>query len=426
MHNPFPSNEYRFHEISAFLGALRAAARSGGQLVLPPEHVDILLSDEMYTLLSRLEAQSLRPTSVEEPSRSQLRMCGPDNGHQTPRGQTILARDPSRAGSSEPEPPDPCVEALIAEWLKFHVALLAAPDRYHYSVAHLKTFFNDERRAGRLGNKVTVKDLTPELQARFREWRSASGAGGHTVSRDLAALRGALTWAWKHQRIERPPPFIADVPFHLRGGPRDRVLSRQEVAAIIDACAGRPDREHVIRFIVIELGTAGRPQAVLELEHTNIDLERNLIDPNHPGRTYARKRRTIVPMAKAVRPWVIGIEGKLIKYRVPVTGAEGGEGPEFFERETKSIKTSWKAACEEAGVSGATPKTLRHTMLTWLAERGVPYEQRQILAGHSARGTTARHYEHLSPCYLKAAIEEVDAYFAELRKLTPAIKGPAA
>jgi integrase len=234
-----------------------------------------------------------------------------------------------------------------------------------------------------------------------------------------------LTWAWKHQRIERPPPFIADVPFHLRGGPRDRVLLRNEVAAIVDACAGRPDREHVIRFIVIELGTAGRPQAVLELEHTNIDLERNLIDPNHPGRTYARKRRAIVPMAKAVRPWVVGIEGKLIKYRVPITNGEPGQGPEFFERETKSIKTSWKAACEDAGVSGATPKTLRHTMLTWLAERGVPYEQRQILAGHSARGTTARHYEHLSPSYLKTAIEEVDVYFTELGKLTSAIQGPA-
>jgi integrase len=182
----------------------------------------------------------------------------------------------------------------------------------------------------------------------------------------------------------------------------------------------------VIRFLVIELGTAGRPQAVLELKHTNIDLERNLIDPNQPGRTYTRKRRAIVPMAKAVRLWVTGITGKLIKYRVPIGSEEGGEAQEFFERETKSIKTAWNAACRDAGVEGATPKTLRHTMLTWLAERGVPYEQRQILAGHSARGTTARHYEHLSPTYLKTAIEEVDAYFVELRKLTSAIDGPAA
>ena len=412
--------------ISNLLGALRTAAGGTNQLLLAPEVVRALMSDEVYSQLARLEAQALRVSNTSEISHGQP-VLGELAGHLGhPIIQLTVQDERQLVDRSDAVSDPPSVEDLIAEWLKFHVALLAAPDRYHYSVAHLKTFFNDERRAGRLGDKVTVKDLTPELQARFREWRSASGAGGHTVSRDLAALRGALTWAWTHQRIERPPPFIADVPFHLRGGPRDRVLSREEVAAIVDACAGRPDREHVIRFIVIELGTAGRPQAVLELEHTNIDLERNLINPNHPGRTHARKRRAIVPMAKAVRPWVIGIEGKLIKYRVPVISSEPGQGGEFFERETKSIKTSWKAACEDAGVTGATPKTLRHTMLTWLAERGVPYEQRQILAGHSARGTTARHYEHLSPSYLKTAIEEVDAYFTELRKLTSAIKGPAA
>jgi integrase len=407
------------------MGALRAAAHHRGELVLSPDQVLILLSDEVYTLLSRLEAQILRTPSSEEiravPGMGGEQVNGPGDVF-----QLTLSSDSNLADRLSELARDPGVEDVIAEWLKFHVSLLAAPDRYRYSVGHLSTFFNDERRVGRLGAKVMIRDLTPELQARFREWRSASGVGGHTVSRDLAALRGALTWAWKHQRIPKPPPFISDVPFHLRGGPRDRVLSRDEIASIIDACAGRPDREHVIRFIVIELGTAGRPQAVLELEHTNIDLERNLIDPNHPGRTYARKRRAIVPMAKAVRPWVVGIEGKLIKYRVPITRAEGGQGPEFFVRETRSIKTSWKAACEDAGVTGATPKTLRHTMLTWLAERGVPYEQRQILAGHSARGTTARHYEHLSPSYLKAAIEEVDAYFVELRKLTPAIDRPTA
>lgn len=412
-------------ELSCFLDALRAAARTGGQLVLDPDQVRILLSDEVYTLLARMEAQSFGATRLGGTYQAARASTEPANGLGITPEQGSALFDPGMADRRSESPETPCVEALIAEWLKFHVSRLAAPDRYHYSAGHLRTFFNDERRLGRLGDKVLVKDLTPELQARFREWRSASGVGGHTVSRDVAALRGALTWAWKHQRIPKPPPFIADIPAHTRGQPRDRVLSQKEIAAIIDACADRSDREHLIRFIVIELGTAGRPQAVLELEHTNIDLERNLIDPNHPGRTHARKRRAIVPMANAVRPWVVGIKGKLIKYRVPITGGEPGQGPEFFERQTKSIKTSWKAACDDAGVSGATPKTLRHTMLTWLAERGVPYEQRQVLAGHSARGTTARHYEHLSPSYLKAAIEEVDAYFKELRKLTPAIKGPA-
>lgn len=311
------------------------------------------------------------------------------------------------------------VEALMADWLKHHVSNLAAPDRYIYSVDQWIAFFDEERRRGRIEGP-TVAELTPDLQARFRTWRDSSGVGGHTIDRDLAALRGALTWAWKVQRIDHPP-YIASVPTHQKAPPRDRVLSIEEVAAILDECVGRPEREHLIRFIVLELGTAGRPEAVLELTDANIDLKRNLIDPRQPGRIHARKRRAIVPMAKAVRPWVEGVQGKLIKYKVPIAekNREPG-GPTHFERDTKSIKTTWATVCFDAGVKGATPKTLRHTMLTWLAERGVPSEQRQKLAGHSPQGTTARNYEHLSPDYLREAVAEIDAFFDELSKHTKA------
>jgi integrase len=128
-----------------------------------------------------------------------------------------------------------------------------------------------------------------------------------------------------------------------------------------------------------------------------------------------------VPIAKAVRPWVEGIEGKLIKYKVPIAEKNRtAGGPTHFERDTKSIKTAWNTVCGDAGVEGATPKTLRHTMLTWLAERGVPTEQRQKLAGHSPQGTTAKNYEHLSPAYLREAVAEIDAFFDELAKHTKA------
>lgn len=307
----------------------------------------------------------------------------------------------------------------MAEWLKHHVANLAAPDRYIYSVDQWIAFFDEERRRGRISGP-TVGELTPDLQARFRSWRAGSGVGGHTIDRDLAALRGSLSWAWKAQRIDHPP-FIASVPAHQKAPPRDRILSHEEIAMILDACVGKPEREHLIRFIVIELGTAGRPEAVLELTDANIDLRRNLIDPRQPGRLHARKRRAIVPIANAVRPWVEGIKGKLIKYKVPI--AEKNRvpgGPTYYERDTASIKTSWNRVCEDVGVEGATPKTLRHTMLTWLAERGVPSEQRQKLAGHSPQGTTARNYEHLSPNYLREAVGEIDAFFDELAKHTKA------
>ena len=79
----------------------------------------------------------------------------------------------------------------------------------------------------------------------------------------------------------------------------------------------RPEREHLIRFIVLELGTAGRPQAILELTDTHVDLASNLIDLGG-GKVHPRKRRPIVPIARHVRPWIEGIEGKLIRYRVPI------------------------------------------------------------------------------------------------------------
>jgi integrase len=308
----------------------------------------------------------------------------------------------------------------MADWLKLHVSNLADPVRYTNSVDHWMKFFDRERAAGRLTAAVTVADLTPQLQARFRAGRADAGVGGHTISRDLAALRGALNWAWKNQRLEHAP-FIADVPPHQKARARDRVLTFEEIAAILDRCVGRPEREHLICFIVVELGTAGRPDAVLELTDKNIDLKRGLIDPSQDGRVHARKRRAIVPIAGHVLPWVTGVKGKLIKYRVPI--AEKNQvpgGPEFFERETKSIKTAWKAVCADAGVRGTSPKTLRHTMLTWLAMRGVPKEQRSALAGHLARDTTARNYEHLSPDYLGAAIAQIDAFFDELGKHTRA------
>lgn len=74
--------------------------------------------------------------------------------------------------------------------------------------------------------------------------------------------------------------------------------------------------------------------------------------------------------------------------------------------------------CKDAGVAAATPKTLRHTMLTWLAKRGVPKEQRMAIAGHKPQDTTAKNYEHLTPDYLQAAVHEIDAFFDELAKHT--------
>lgn len=37
----------------------------------------------------------------------------------------------------------------------------------------------------------------------------------------------------------------------------------EEVAALMDACVGRDDREHLLRFIIIEIGIAGASRPCL-------------------------------------------------------------------------------------------------------------------------------------------------------------------
>jgi hypothetical protein len=144
-----------FEGICSFLEALRVAARTGGELVLPPHQVRVLLCDEVYTLLSRLEAQMLRNGRSEDLRARVVDAPTMGGGNAIERPATsdsaVVCR-PNELAVARPN-----VEDLISEWLKFHVSRLAAPDRYHYSAAHLKRFFDDERRCGRLGENVTVK-----------------------------------------------------------------------------------------------------------------------------------------------------------------------------------------------------------------------------------------------------------------------------
>lgn len=333
-----------------------------------------------------------------------------------PALEALAAHHLEASGPPKARPTEALVEQLMAEWLKLHVSTLAAPRRYADSAILWGEFFAIEQRAGRLAASVKVSDITPRLVQRFIDWRRAAGLGGHGISRDLAALRGALNWARKNQLVETVP-FIADVPPREKPRARERVLTVEEVASLIERCRGVPEREHLLCFIVIALGTAGRPDAILELRDSNIDLARGLIDPNQPGRFHERKRRAIVPLSRFVRPWVEG-EGKIVRYRAPRADRKRKPGQEpAFERETVSVRKAWTKICAEAGVHCATPKTLRHTMLTWLAFRGVPKEQRVMLAGHMPTDTTSK-YEHLTPDYLSAAIAEIDAYFEALTQLT--------
>jgi integrase len=353
--------------------------------------------------------------------------------------------------SSEPEAPKAAAEAPVADmlthWLTEHVAGLNDAERYAYSAKHWLRFFDREKKLGKIIGGATVSDISNKLVDRFIAFRRAEGVGGHTISRDLAALRGALNHNWREERLATVP-FIKDVDAKDKAKPRDRVLTAEEVAALLEAAYSSPERFHVFLYTLIQLSTCGRSEAILDLHDGQIrDGLFYFLDDE---RAQTSKRRSIVPIAPTVAPWLEGISGKVIVYRAPIAERKWKDPavPEFFSKPCLDIGNAFEGCLIAAGLSRpvlgpdgepqmlapraklgeteprpalrgiATPNTLRHTAITEMHRRGVPEAQIDAAAGHIGEGTGKRNYRHLRPDYLAELVGAVEDYWQEMKRYT--------
>ena len=353
-----------------------------------------------------------------------------------------------RKPTEQLEPGVAYVEGLMADWLEQHVQKRHAdPARAGISIALWQTFFAAERRAGRLTGSPVVKDINRALTQRFVEWRQGQGISNATINRDLAALRSPLRWAWQNEVIAAAP-FIPEVP---KPPAKDLVYSAEQIARLLEAARRLPERWHVHLFIMIMLSTHARGEAVLELDAES-QIKNGLITFNAPGRQQTRKRRSVVPIAPTLAPWLTGLSGKVIRYRAMTARSTwvDPEQPEFVERPCYDLGKAFEACLIEAGICeqvideegkaiwlpprkkmGETarrpklkgigsPNTLRHTCSTEMHTRGVPEAQIDAAAGHDGDGTNKRNYRHLRPDYLKEFIAGVEDFWGEVGKYTQA------
>lgn len=340
------------------------------------------------------------------------------------------------------------VATLIDTWLVEHVAeKTEAPIRYTTSVKHLLRFFDHERRIGRVQTTVMVSDVNKQLVDRFIRFRKGEGVGGWTINRDLKALRGALNHGWRNELIASVP-FVHDVDVRDRAKPRDLVYTPERVAALLEAAASREDRQHLFLYIMIALSTCGRSEAILDLDSSQIRDGR--IHFLADDRQQTKKRRSTVPIAPTLAPWLEGVKGKVIVSRKPKLQKNWADPavPEFFEYPCYDLGKSFEKCLIEAGICRevfdsdgnqvflpararigeaeprpklkglGTPNTLRHTAITEMHRRGVPEAQIDAAAGHVGEGTGKRNYRHLRPDYLGELMAGVEAYWAEIGRYT--------
>jgi len=235
---------------------------------------------------------------------------------------------------------------------------------------------------------ISVAGLTLDRQHEAVRKLKAQGLAAGTIKRAMGGAKAAINFAWKNGELDRPIPFLS-LP---DGQGRERVLTIDELATLWDA----EMPSHMRVFLALLIGTAGRPESLLQLTRSQCDLTQGFINLNPMGRTQTKKRRPILPIADFLRPWIAKVEsGPLVAWR---------------GKPVQKINKTWRTIRESAGLDDeVVPYTIRHTIPTEMARRGVPPVEIAAWMGHSLPNfrTTAR-YTHVSPEYLANARQAVD------------------
>lgn len=245
--------------------------------------------------------------------------------------------------------------------------------------------------------EFSVAEFTLEKQQQFVRVMKADGYQNGTTKRVLGAAKAAVNWAWKNGLIKSPIPFLSVQD----GQPRERVMTIREMASLWDAA----ESDHLRAFLALLIGTASRPEALLELTRPQCDLHRKLIDLNPPGRQQTKKRRPVVAMPEFLRPLIESVPaGHIVTYR--------GEP-------LQKINACWRNARKAARLSNdIVPTTIRHTIATELRSRGVAELEIAGLLGHVMPNirTTGR-YAKYAPDYLSQARQAIDDIACEIERV---------
>lgn len=249
---------------------------------------------------------------------------------------------------------------------------------------------------------LRVDELTPDrisdyVAARVRLVKP------QTVRRELVGLRAALRMAWRKGVIDRVPPI--DLP--PRGPRRELVLSAQEIRALLTAASARP---RCLAFLRLLIATCGRLGAVCELTWAQVDLERGVIDLRSKSPLAARmKRRAVVPISQDLVTYLRAYRNHTDARR---RGVRLNPGLRVIGAARTTAALWLKQAAADAGIAGATPHVIRHSVATQMLRSGVPLTHVSKMLGHSSVAITADIYGHLQPEDLRSAADVLDAWIA--------------
>ena len=252
------------------------------------------------------------------------------------------------------------------------------------------------------GERATAADINTARQhafvAHLKRVEHAKGRGYEPgyIKRIFASGFAALHWCRDRGEIESVPRTI-DLD---DSQPRERVLDNDEIRALWDAIQA-PGLLELRRYSIVLLNTGCRPEAARDLTAFQVDLSRNRLNLNTPGRHRTAKGRPLIPITATLRPWLV------------VDGRERVIG-----RGEKWLSIQWRAARDRAGLgTDVVPYVLRHTVATVLDERAVAENEIVAFMGwkfsNRMRGWYTKRREY-RPDYCASVVAALDGWMADL------------
>ena len=230
------------------------------------------------------------------------------------------------------------------------------------------------------------RPLTDALTGEREETRARRA----TANRTMAVLKAALNLAYREGRAATDDAWRRVRPFPNTSAARIRYLTQSQIVEL-DAHLPSDFRDLFHGALV----TGARYQELASLRVADVDLE--------SGTVLFRETKNGKP-----RHTYLPDEGRRVFSRV----TESRTQHEFVFLRANGSR--WKQSdqarpmsngCKRAGISPAVSfHDLRHTFGALLAQRGVPMRVIAEALGHSDTRITEKHYAHLSPSYVAAAI----------------------
>lgn len=234
-----------------------------------------------------------------------------------------------------------------------------------------------------LGDDFPLRRLNAAVVDGYISTRRSDGAGDHTISKELVALRAALKLAARAGQWLGNLTAVMPAAFDPGYKPRERFLTPAEARALINQLP--PDHGARVAFI---LATSARWSESDRAERADLGPTAVVIR----GTKTDRSARTVPVAAR--------IQRELLDY---AAGNAQGQHALLF-RPWTGVRHALERACDRAGIPWCTPNDLRRTFSHWMRAMGAGLEDLAPAMGHASTAMLQRVYARLTTEELRASL----------------------